>query len=181
MAFADLDNPRMLPLDDCRWTQLYAGGDDAAYVPTWLCRLTDRPDDLVPFEQERWMLCSDEVTWSASYAAAPFLLEAARRAQPVARFEYICFLGSVAMYRVPHDEADQCTACPRDLEPAFLEALAGAEEIAIAMLPEAKSEADVRRLLAALAAFKGFSGLARGILDLQHEARRDLPPEEIAF
>src|SRR5262249_62087339 len=109
----------MLRLDDPRWSELSAGGGDALSVPRWLHRLLDSSNDLDLFEQERWMLCSDEITWSAAFAAAPYLLEAARRANPTARVQYVCFLGSVAMYRVAPGESEPWGECPADLEAEF--------------------------------------------------------------
>jgi hypothetical protein len=171
----------MLPLDDPRWTECHAEGGHAAHVPRWLRQLLNQPDNLKLFEQQRWMLCSEEVTWSAAFPAAPYFIEAARRAQRAARTEYVCFLGSIVMYRVSREEADQFTKCPLDLEPAFQGAVIAAEEMATSVLPGAKSEEAVRRLLAAVAAFKGFPGMARAILDLKHERRQEVPDEDIAF
>jgi hypothetical protein len=171
----------MLPLDDARWATLHAGGGSADDVPRWLRRLRERPDDTRPLRREGWALCSDEVTWSAAFAAAPHLVAAVRAAGPAARLEYLCFLGMLVMYQVPAGDADQYTACPPDLEPAFREAVAAAEGFAAGALGAARREPDVRWLLAALAAFKGFPGLARGITDVAHEGRRDEPPEEIPF
>src|SRR4051794_22518020 len=94
-----MDFGMMLPLDDIRWTELHAEGESAAYVTQWLRKLLKQPNDLNLFVQSRWMLCSDEVTWSASFAAAPYLVECAQRAELAARVEYVCFLGSLAMYQ----------------------------------------------------------------------------------
>ena len=171
----------MLRPDSPRWLELYAGGGDAASIPRWLYRLLDSPDDFGAFEQAWWMLCSDEITWSAGFAAAPVLVEAARRAQPANRAQYVCFLGSLVMYRVSHEEVGAPGECPPDLEAEFQEAVAAASEMAIALLPLANSEPEVRHLLAAIAAFKGFSGLARGIVDLPHDKRQEPPVEDINF
>jgi hypothetical protein len=170
----------VLPLDDPRWATLHAegGGSD---VPRWLRLLLDHPDDTGPLVCHGWAVCSDEVTWAAGFAAAPHLLAAARSARPEARTEYLCFLGMVAMYRVPAGEAEEATACPPDLEPAFREAVAAGAVLAADSMAWAAREPDVRRLLAAVAAFRGFPGLARGITDLAHAGRSDQPPEEIAF
>lgn len=170
----------MLPLDDPRWNSLHAEGGNA-HVPRWLRSLLDRPDDTGPLAREGWALCSQEITWAAAFAAAPHLLAAARAAQPEAQWTYLCFLGMIAMYRVPADEADEFTTCPPDLEPAFQETLTASARLAAGALTAAVQEPDVRQLLAAVAAFKGFSGLARGITDLAHEGRHDEPPGEIAF
>ena len=141
----------------------------------------DRPDDLDLFGQDCSSLCSDEITWAPAFAAAPYLVEVVRRAGPPARLHYVCFLGAVAMYRVPPSESEPCSACPPELEAEFHSAVAAASEMATALLPQATEEPDVRCLLAAVAAFKGYNWLARGIVDLQHPQRPEVTQEEIDF
>ncbi|MEZ6139601.1 MAG: hypothetical protein R3B84_03430 [Zavarzinella sp.] len=172
----------MLPFDDPLWTELCASSNcNAIWLRQWLVQLLDHPDDVVLFGQDCWSLCSEEVTWAPAFAAAPYLVEIARRAAPPARLYQVCFLGEVAMYRVPPGESEQCSACPTTLEADFRGAIASASEMAIALLAHATEEADVRCLLAALAAFKGYIELARGIVDLQHSQRPKVPAEEIEF
>jgi hypothetical protein len=169
----------VLSLNDSRWSTLHAeGGSDQ--VPQLLRGLLDHPDETTRLARDGWSLCSNEVTWSAAFAAAPHLIAAAKAARPESRLEYLCFLGMIAMYRVPDNEADQVTACPPDLKPQFQEALCAGESMAAEALAAAEKEPDLRRLLAAVAAFKGFSGFARGITDLSHERRHD-ESREIAF
>jgi putative Mn2+ efflux pump MntP len=86
------------------------------------------------------MLCSEEITWSAAFAAAPYLAEVARRAQPAARVQYVCFLGAVVLYRVLPDEEESIAQCPPDLEEEFREAVAAALGMAVTLLPTAAGE-----------------------------------------
>ena len=172
----------MLQFDDPRWAELCASsGGDANWLRQWLGRLLDRPDDLDLFREDCWSLCSEEETWAPAFAAAPYLVEVARRAAQPARLHYVCFLGAVATYRAPPDESEPCSTCPPELEAEFHGAIAAASEMAIGLLAHATDEPDVRCLLAAIAAFKGYNGLARGIVDFQHAQRPEAPEEEIEF
>jgi hypothetical protein len=172
----------MLRFDDPRWAELCAANNgNANWLCQWLGQLLDRPDDLDLFEQDCWNLCSEEVTWAPAFAAAPYLVEISRRAGPPARLHYVCFLGAVAMYRLPPGESLPCSACPPELEAEFRDAIAAASEMATALVPFATKECDVRCLLAAIAAFKGYNWLARGIVDLQHPQRPEAPEDEIDF
>ncbi len=172
----------MLQFDDPRWTELCASSNgNANWLRQWLGQLLDRPDDLNLFGEDCWSLCSQEVTWAPAFAAAPYLVEIARRAGPTARLHHICFLGAVVMYRVPPGEAEPCSACPPELEAEFRGAIAEAAEMATELMPHATEERDVRCLLAAIAAFKGYDCLARGIVNLQHPQRPEAPAEIIEF
>jgi hypothetical protein len=168
----------MLALDDPRWK---AWTQPVAWFTQWLKRLLEKPNDLGLFYEDCYKLCSDEVTWSVAFAAAPYLVELARRAEPAARIQYIRFLGSIVMYRVPAGDVEPQSDCPPDLEAEFQTSVASALEMATALLLAAEAEADVRRLLAAIAAFKGFNDLARGIVDLAHDDRNEPPVEDIPF
>jgi hypothetical protein len=77
------------------------------------------PDNVALFGDELPLLCSEDITWSLAFAAAPHLVEFARRSQPAVRLQYVCFLGQLAMYRVSHEEVEPNTRCPSDLEADF--------------------------------------------------------------
>jgi hypothetical protein len=123
---------------------------------------------------------AEENTYSAAFAVAPYLIAAAQGVQPEVQFWYIRFLAMVVMYRSPAGE-EPMGDCPPDLEDEFRGAVAAALGMAAGLLPALVYESDVRWLLAAIAAFKGFPGLARGIVEIQHEQRPDEPSAEIPF
>jgi hypothetical protein len=152
-------------LTDPRWSELSTHSGDAAWVPQWLEELTASPDNLKLLDDGRWGLWSDENTWSASFAAAPYLAWIAARARPEIRIEYVKLLGLMAMYRTRPGWQGEYTACPPDLEKGFDQALGDAAILAAGLLPMTWSDGNVRMLIAAVAAFKGFQPLARAIED----------------
>jgi hypothetical protein len=62
-----------LGLDDPRWAQLCARNSGAAWVPAWLRHVLAQPHDLARFNDEWPELSSECTTWSAAYAAMPYL------------------------------------------------------------------------------------------------------------
>ncbi|HEX3315603.1 MAG TPA: hypothetical protein VHR72_11960 [Gemmataceae bacterium] len=174
----------MLELGDRRWLTLGANERDGRYVTQWLRRLLDEPDNIALFmEDESASLCSLEITWSLAFGAAPHLVEVARRAQANARVHYVHFLGAIAIYRLPHDQAtdDERTRCPDDLEVDFGKAMLAARDMAIALIPFVVHEVDARGLFAAIAAFQGFGALGRRIIDIELSGQAYSPPDEIEF
>lgn len=92
----------LLPLDDPRWNDLshrdWSARQTSAWVPNILAEHPERTDlfnDLWP------SLCSEGTAWAVSYAAVPYAVEFARRVSPVDRFEYLFFVGLVAMCTCP--------------------------------------------------------------------------------
>ncbi len=147
----------MIPLGDVRWLTLAQSERDGRYLVQWLRRLYEEPDNTSLFSEESHLLCSEEITWSPAFATAPHLIKIAQRSQTRARIHYVSFLGNLAIYRVPDEHVEASTRCPPDLEKDFAESMTAARDIAIALLPSAAEEENVRRLLAAIAAFQGLA------------------------
>jgi hypothetical protein len=169
-----------LSLNDPRWAFLHTRNGDGASIPRWLSGLLQNPDDLDLFQDEACGLSSgEEITYSAAFAAAPYLMEVARRAGSKARLEYVSFLGMIAQYRLPPGEP--LGECPPDLEPPYQQAVTDALDMALAMLRDETSEPSVRVLLADIAAFKGFAHMANRIIEIKHDLRQDPPVQEIPF
>lgn len=155
----------MLELTDTRWSELSTHDGDAAWVPEWLEKLEASPDDRGLLDDGRWRLWSDENTWSASFAAAPYLVEIAAMALPDVKIEYVKLLGLMAMYRTRPGWQGEHLACPADLEKDFEQALGQASILAASLFAMTWNDDNVRMLLASLAAFKGYLPLARTIED----------------
>jgi hypothetical protein len=172
----------MLSLDDKRWSSLQTRNEDGGWVPRWLRRLQENPNDLNLFWESRSLSnYAEENTYSAAFAATPYLVEVARSAQPAERLHYVFFVAMVTMYRIPPGGSDPYMECPPDLEEGFQEAIASALEMAVALLPVTTREPNVRWLLASIAALRGFPGFGRAVIEIQHEQRQDPPQEEIPF
>jgi hypothetical protein len=77
----------MLDLSDPRRAELSTHTGDAGWVPTWLEELRVSPDNLKVLVPDCWRLWSDENTWSASFAATPYLVRIAVGARPEVRIE----------------------------------------------------------------------------------------------
>jgi hypothetical protein len=155
----------MLDLTDPRWAELSTHSGDAGWVPRWLEELAASPDNLKVFEPDCWRLWSDENTWSASFAAAPYLVRIAARARAEIRIQYVKLLGLMAMYRTRPGWQGEYLACPSDLERDFGRALGEAAILASGLLPMTWSDDNTRMLIACIAAFKGYLPLARAIED----------------
>src|SRR5258706_409091 len=125
----------MLPLDDSRWSLLQTHSEDGGWVPGWLRRVLECPNDVALLNEGAYALWSDENTWSASFAAAPYLVEAATRANPAAQFEYVTLVGLIAAYRTKPGTGDANDACPPDLEDGFRKATEDALSLAVGLMP----------------------------------------------
>jgi hypothetical protein len=153
----------MLPLDSPRWSLLQTHSEDGGWVPRWLRRVLESPDDIVLLNEGACRLWSDENAWSASFAAAPYLVQAATRASPSAQLEYVILLGLIAAYRTMPGTVDAYDARPPDLEEWFRKATDDALSLAVGLLPMTWQERLSSSLIAAVAAFKGLLGLSRAI------------------
>jgi hypothetical protein len=168
----------MLALDDPGWSSLQTRNGDGRWVPGWLRFLLKAPNDISRYQPECYDLCSDENRWSAAFAAFPYIVEAAEKAEHAARWEYICHLAAIVRYHVRNADVDACDslACPEELEDAFRDSIAVRLPMAAAMLPDEKDELRLALLLAAVANFQACPRIADGIVDLVRGAG-----EEIAF
>jgi hypothetical protein len=149
-----------LGLNDPRWAELRTRTGGAAWVPAWLRHLEAQPTDFARFNEDWPELCSEETTWSAAYAAMPYLVRAAARVPPVDRFDYAIVLGFIIRDQVQCDPASPMGLRPY-LAPAFQASIGPALRLASEVLavPQA-GERELRYALMAVAALQGYQVLA---------------------
>jgi hypothetical protein len=137
----------VLSLDDPRWATLRHAYGTAQDVPDMLRRLAETKDAW----DEIWSaLCHQGSIYSASYAAAPHIVEMARRVPPRQRVTFCVFLGCVASPR-PEDDA-----VPTELADDLREAASAASRLVVSsLLDGAPSETETVYLLEAFARLHG--------------------------
>jgi hypothetical protein len=113
--------------------------------------LADDPSESHVFNEMWPEICSEETTYDAAYAAAPYLVSFAEQMPTGDDLEYLIVLGLIATY------AEQI---PGDLEPAYRRALTRAQTLVLERLSECPVDHNLRYLLAAVAAFRGRTDLA---------------------
>ena len=79
-------------LSEIDWSSLSARNGDASFVMKELAALYQDPNDTDRFNRLWPELCSEGTTWSSAYAAAPFILELARKTDSKPRFTYLYVL-----------------------------------------------------------------------------------------
>jgi hypothetical protein len=150
------DDSDRLPLDSPRWSRLWTRMGPGAYpVPQALRDLGDDPSDLELFREMWPEICAEETTYDAAYAAAPYLVDIAAR--PDTADQYLIVLGLIATY---------ASDVPGDLEPAFRTAMRRGLTLALERLETCRTDADLRYLLASVAAMRGRPDLAEVLQDL---------------
>lgn len=132
-------------------------GTGAEWVASILGMLLDDPSQAALFKEMWPGVCSEGTTYDAAFAAAPYLVDIARRVPPQATFEYLAVFGLIETY---------ASTVPEDLEPGYRQALRDARELALQQLPDCPTDHNLRYLLAALAAFQGRADLASILVDL---------------
>lgn len=152
------DDSDRLPLDSPRWSRLWTRMGPGAYpVPQALRDLGDDPSDRERFRELWSELCAEETTYDAAFAAAPYLMDFAERLDPADADEYLIVAGLIATY---------ASDVPSDLEPAFRTAMHRGLTLALARLESCRTNADLRYLLASVAALRGRTDLAEVLQDL---------------
>ncbi len=92
----------MLSLDDPRWGELRHAYGPATDVPEMLRRLARRPkrqpdgDPLDPWEDLWSSLCHQSSLYTATYAAAPHIVEIAAGVPPPDRIDLCAFIGLIS-------------------------------------------------------------------------------------
>jgi hypothetical protein len=132
-------------------------GPGAYPVPQALRVLGDDPSDLELF-QELWPeICAEETTYDAAFAAAPYLIDFAARLRTAEADQYLIVAGLIATY---------ASEVPSDLEPAYRKAMQRGLTLALERLENCQTNADLRYLLASVAAMRGRTDLAELLQDL---------------
>ena len=132
-------------------------GPGAYPVPRALRDLGDDPSDLELFREMWPEICAEETTYDAAFAAAPYLMDFAGRLDPADADEYLIVAGLIATY---------ASHVPSDLEPAYRAAMRRGLTLALARLENCATDADLRYLLASVAAMRGRTDLAEVLQDL---------------
>lgn len=133
------------------------GGTGAEWVGTALGDLYENPLDGA--FRDLWPeLCSEDTTWDAADAAAPHLTQIAAQLGYPASSEYLIVLGLVHTCG-----ADQL---PADLAPAYRQAIQAALDLVLDALSAWPPNHELRHLLSAVAAFRGQTGLASVLQNL---------------
>lgn len=147
-----------LPLDSLRWRELSTRqGQGAEWVANVLGGLAEGSLSLNAFDEMWPHLCSEGSTYDAAYAAAPHIAALAGKESAAATRTYIIVLGLIAT------DADQV---PQDLAPAYRQSVEVALGLALSVLAECPPTHEFRYLLSAVAAFRGVSGLAEALQNL---------------
>lgn len=100
---------------------------------------------------------SEGTTYEAAFAAAPYLVELARRAPADESVDYLVVLGLI--------ETDAGTV-PGDLEPAYEKALSDGLALALTRLSDCPTDHELRYLLGTVAALRGRTDLAAVLQNL---------------
>lgn len=151
-------SPARVPLDSPEWAALETRmGAGAESVADTLRRLLDDASPVALFTEMWPTLCSEGTTYNAAFAAAPYLVELARRVVPQDAVEYLVVLGPVETY---------AGTVPHTLEPAYREALRDAQALAFELLSDCSTDHNIRYLLGAVAAFQARADLASVLVDL---------------
>lgn len=162
----------MLPLDDRRWSKVSDAYGKADDVIQWLRELRQAvpnlDGDLGGYDYYG-SLCHQYTVYTATYAAIPHLIDLARLTPPDSpgRMTILSFVGfSVACAKLPRTDK-----IPKFLQRDYAAALQAAIPLIAESLPHATDDSDhapnLRALFAAMAAIKGFAGLAFILADME--------------
>jgi hypothetical protein len=146
-----------LPLNDPRWNELSTRRGPAGFVAHALTHLLDHPDDVEAFDRLSEGLTCENTAWSAAYAAAPYIVEIARRLSPAQRLKHMIIVGYMAYSEDagPGKEVEKPAYLAESYEQALRECL---PLLAETLLCEHDAE-ETRYLLASAAALKGYRNL----------------------
>jgi hypothetical protein len=161
-----LDDPRWLELGHRNWSPGQRPEDDPSvpFVPEELRRLLDKPADHERFTDLWPYLCSEDTPWPAAYAAAPYLVELARRLRPAERGDYLYVVGLVVMCSGSYGRTPP--SLTEDIAAAYRQALVQALPLLAEQLASAHGLMDARYLLAATAALKGHPEFGKFLNDV---------------
>lgn len=155
----------MIPLTDPKWRE-YPGN---FYGGTRVTHLLEQALEGVAFEE--WYddlfqeLCHQYSVSKVAYAAAPYLIKIAR-SPGVLRLELLILLGSC--------HAFNAASVPAELEDEWRDSAVEALPLAAELLSQPiSSEAELRNLLSAMAAFNGHLQLAKVIESLDSDLEWD--------
>ena len=145
----------MLPLDDPRWSELEHAYGDAVDTATLLQKLYDNKGLTKPCWEKLWSsLCHQCSTYSASFAAFPHLVAAAR--QLSVKNRTLAMDLAAGILACSSDENGLSKRIPKDLRKPFVSAINDGKKILAGMIEEKRrSRVDSMRYLWMIAAFDG--------------------------
>ncbi len=148
-----------ITLSSPRWGRLAtrSGGAGGERVRDTLRRLSGDPSQIAPFTDMWPEICSEGDTYEAAYAAAPYLVDFARRTPTDASAEYLVGLGLIARGR---------GTPPPDLAPAYAAACADGLVLALERLSVCRTDHTLRYLLATVSTLRGRGDLGSLLQDL---------------
>lgn len=147
-----------LPLDSPRWRQLRTrGGEGAGWVSGAIRGLHEGTLDARAFRELWPELCSEDRTYDAAYAAAPYLAEIAAGLPLSESTDYLIVMGLMTTY---------AGDVPADLEPGYRQAIDAALTLTLQGLVGCAPGHELRYLLSAVAAFRGRTDLASALQNL---------------
>ena len=146
-----------LPLNDQRWSELSARCGPAGFVSDAIKHLLNHPDDLEAFDRLSGELTCENTTWPAAYAAAPYIVETARRLSPEQRLKHMIIIGYMAYSESspPSGKLEKPAYLAESYEQALRDCL---PLLAQTLLCQHTAE-ETRYLLASAAALKGYRNL----------------------
>jgi hypothetical protein len=152
----------MLALNSPRWATLEVRSGSAVGVPSEITSLLESSG----FEDHGWdqvkdrlwrllsELRSEDTVWSAAFAAAPYLLEIARKLPACHRSDCLVTLASMVLHGDPRD-------VPDGLMLAYGRSVSQALPLLLETVQVTSSALDLRWQLMALAALKGHPSMAK--------------------
>lgn len=155
----------MLSLDDPRWSELRCRNGNASWVAQHLTNWLERPEESGDFVELWPDMCSEGTTWSAAYAAVPYVVELAKRLPREERFYPLCFIGLVAICSCP--ESGEPFSIQPYLAESYRQALTNALPLLADALVHWEDQCETRYLLAATAAVKGCPKLGQVLNQLE--------------
>lgn len=159
----------MLPLDDPRWSALLDAYGASSGIPKLLAEAEKLPEDsggdTEPYFSLWSALCHQGDVYSASYAAVPHLVRIVEENPGKFRWSLLSLVQAIETAR----SEGRGAAMPDDLNEPYLKALARIPAMASALLAGARTEVELRVILAACASAKGFPSIGEAIAELTPE------------
>jgi hypothetical protein len=151
---------QLMKLESLDWSNLTDAYGAALRMPTLLSLLNDFPAG-DRYEQEPWFslwsaLYHQGEVYSASFAAVPFIVNAAERDPSRATFNYFTLPTAIEIAR-----AENQIQVPEELKAAYFDALAKLPGLALPLLRPGCDATLCQYILAALAAAAGQHGYAK--------------------
>jgi hypothetical protein len=154
-----------LPLDDKRWGELWSREGPARNMPELIAHLLEHPEDEEAFGHLNDAACSDGTTWSAGYAAMPYLVEMARKLPPAKRWDVLTTIGWIVTAASPESDVVHIRIEPY-VEEGYHQAIKDSLPLLLETLQCEQTEREFVGLLFTAAALKGHPQLAAVLANL---------------